>query len=333
MEEHNPAVAEEEHASPSNDPPEDDVTETEASSTPQAPESRVLAGAEERLDSHSVWRGYIETFDGKHLYFVRWSHDEAEHSSRPVIALMHGYAEHVERYHEFAARLVAAGYPVCGIDARGHGQSDGKRGFIERFDDYVLDLRTLFAHIHLRYGDRPVVLFGHSNGGLVAIQFALAHGKDLAALVLSGPSLGLALQVPAWKSLLGKAASRFYPTLSLPTEIAPTDVSRAPDTVSEYGNDPLVNHIATARFFTEMTAAHESSLARASEITLPFTVYQGGTDKLTSVEATRRFYDATGSSDRTFNIYPDHYHEIFFEPDRAEITAHLIAWLDERFAQ
>jgi lysophospholipase len=288
----------------------------------------------ESRDGLELHRGYFESpVDQVKLYYIRWTSTTAEAGALPTVLLMHGYGEHAERYHELASDLARAGYPVCALDARGHGRSDGRRGHVTRYTDYTRDLLALLARAEAHYPARKRVLFGHSNGGLIAIQTALQAQTRFAALVLSSPLLGMRLVVPRWKVVLGRVMSKIIPALSLPSDIPPSDVTRDPEIAQRYATDPLVNKNATARYFTEMQAAIADSFARAAQITLPALIMQGGDDRVASAPDTRRFSEQVGSHDKTYSEYPGMFHEIFNDPERATLRAELIAWLNQRFAQ
>lgn len=161
--------------------------------------------------------------------------------------------------------------------------------------------------------------FGHSLGGLITIDLALAMPARPRAMALSSPFLGLALAVPAVKKLAGRVMSRIVPTFALPTELAGSDVTHDAKLAAEYDSNPLGNKVATARWFTEATAAQESAFARASSVTMPVFALHAGADKVASCEATERWVAACGSTDKTFRALPGMYHEILNEVDRAPV--------------
>lgn len=299
--------------------------------SPSAPSGALGAAREVRDDGLEIYRGYFETFDGLKLYYVRWTRAEAEASERPVIVLMHGFAEHVERYHEVAETLTAAGHPVVGIDARGHGRSDGPRAYVERFEDYVHDLRMLFAQVTARYPARKRVLLAHSHGGLIALRFVETHPEQVVALAMTSPLFGVAVKVPRWKEVASRVLTRALPKLTMPTEIAPEFVSRRQEIVDAYVSDPLNLKVATPRWFTEMQGACARALELAPEVRMPVFCLQAGGDRIVSPEATATVIGKLGSDDVTFEVVPDAYHELLNEPDRAVYLARLVAWIDERF--
>jgi alpha-beta hydrolase superfamily lysophospholipase len=265
-------------------------------------------------------------------------------AERGLLVLIHGYCEHRGRYLHVAEHLLKQGYTVLAGDLRGHGESGGERGFVQRFGDYIDDLdallslgQTLDAAFRKTRPGRagatppaPPVLVAHSMGGLVGLEYALARPEAFRALVVSAPFLGLRLKVPAWKRGLGLAASLLRPTLRLPNELASTYLSHDPAICQSYDTDPLVTHEATARWFTEALAAQADVRSRASRIRLPVFFMCPGDDKIVDPVACQEVFDRIGSSDKTLNTYPGLYHEIFNELDRERVLVDLSSWLRTR---
>jgi lysophospholipase len=233
------------------------------------------------------------------------------------VLIIHGYGEHLRRYDELAARLVDGGFAVVAVDVRGHGKSDGQRGHVVRFDEYLIDVAAGFemlASLHPGGGKR--VLLGHSNGGLVALRYALSSaGTRPDALVLSGPLLKLAVQVPGWKSTLGRGLSRIAPATSLANDVDSTLLSHDASVGKAYEDDPLVHRVATARYFTEMTTAAADALERGKKLNIPMLLLQGGADKIVDPDGSRQLH-RTAPRDHRYIEYEGFYHEIFNETDQ-----------------
>jgi len=279
-----------------------------------------------------VNRSTLKAFDGTELFTLRWTSEAAEQSTGPVVLLVHGYGEHIERYHEMAGAFVVRQLPVWGFDCRGHGQSGGRRGHVHDFEYYLKDLQAVREKVEARWPGRPLVMLGQSHGGLIVARAAQRSEAGLAGVVISAPLMGVAVQVPAWKVLLGKVMSKFWPTLSLPNEINPAHLSRSAEIVEKYAADPLVHRVATARWYTEMLAAQTSALQDAPKMTLPILTLQGDADQIVDPAATRRFAEAVGSKDATFEELAGCYHEVFNEPERHQLYERVMDWLSERFA-
>ncbi len=259
---------------------------------------------------------------------LAWRFAGAVGTPKGVVVLAHGAAEHIGRYTHVFEALTANGLACLGYDHRGHGDSGGKRVFLTRFGEYVEDLHTVVQLAQTKAPGLPVYLLAHSMGGLVGAGYLVDYPSGpLRGAVISGPALGLALKVPAWKNALGKAMSKVWPTLAIPTGVEPRLVSRDPAVVAAYANDPKVTKKATARWYTELLAEQARVLARAGEIKTPLLLVFGGKDQLTSVPAMETWFAAVGASDKTLIPYPELFHEVMNEPEKDTVLADIGRWI------
>jgi lysophospholipase len=271
----------------------------------------------------------LKTRDGSTLKLHDWSITHPKVS----VGLLHGYGEHAGRYEHAARAWNELGLSVFGVDLRGHGRSSGIRGHVEHFSDYHYDVDALIEAVRSRASDRPIALFGHSMGALLAIDWMIAGGqKKVAGVALSSPFLGVALPVSPVKIAMGKAMSRLLPKLALSMGLHGRDVTRDPDLARVYDSDPLNNQKATVRWYTEAMDAIDRALARAGELTVPMLVLYGGADKVASADKTDVFVRSLKMADRSHERLADHYHELVNEPPEArnKIIARVGAWLVER---
>ena len=252
-----------------------------------------------------------------------------ERKSRPLILLAHGLGEHSSRYENVVNQLLYRGYPVFALDHRGHGRSEGKRGHITSFSEYLEDLKTLQALAMEKTGKSRVVLVGHSLGGLIALAYALENQGMLAGVVASGPALKFKVQVPWIKAFLGKTLSRILPALTMDNGLDPAHLSHDPKVVQDYIQDPLVHKKVSARWFTEVNARMEWALAQAPQLSLPVLLIHGSDDQLTDPRATETFAQKVGSARKKLIIYPGFYHESFNEVEKEKVLRDLENWLKE----
>jgi alpha-beta hydrolase superfamily lysophospholipase len=276
----------------------------------------------------AVDRDYDEHFfdagDGLRLFFRRWFVPGA----KGLAAIVHGFAEHSGRYKHVVDFLCEAGWSVATFDCRGHGQSGGRRAHVDHFQDYLDDTRAFLQEVKKAGFQGLPVLLGHSQGGLIAARFVPMLPDSVAGLVLSSPFIGLAMKVPAFKALAGKAVSKIFPTLAMKTGLDPAVLSHDRDVVEKYAADPLVSNIATARWFTEIQQAHQDALRQAGGIRCPLLMLLAGDDRVTSTPASRNLFEAAGSADKILKEYPDYYHEVFNEVGRDRVLADLRSWLE-----
>ncbi len=248
--------------------------------------------------------------------------------------IVHGYADHGGRYEEVARVLNAAGLNALCVDLRGHGRSDGDRGLIKKFDQYLEDVEAALAQLVEHCGDRDVLLVGHSNGGLIALRMLadpFRCPKSIKAAVLSSPFLALQVKAPA-KVLFAKLASVLLPKLALPNEIDSADLSHDKEKVREHEHDTLCHDVASARWFTEATSAQQWVEEFAHRIAVPTLWVVAGTDKLADPAQTRKVHLRL-SSESSFHEFPDMYHEVFNEVERANVFKLITDFCNQKFSQ
>jgi len=263
---------------------------------------------------------------GPPLYFAS-AMPSAPSPPKAVLAMVPGYADHGARYAHVMGALAEHGIGSVVIDLRGHGRAGGTRGYLDRFGDVLDDVDELRKLAERKAGGAPLFLFGHSFGGLVATTSVLERGGPWKGLVMSGPFFGFALAVPRAKILAGKIASRLVPKLALPTGLSGQHVTHDPVKAAAYDSDPLVFKNATARWFTETTAAQARALRDAGRLTLPLYVTFGAADPIASFTAGKRFFDAAGSVDKTWDPREGLFHEVLNEPSWKDIVEPIARWI------
>lgn len=267
-------------------------------------------------------------FEDCELFYQLWRPE----ASRGTIVVTHGIAEHSECYHRFAQVMAQDNWTIVGWDLRGHGRSEGKRGYVADFAEYSDDLDQLIrfvkAQIHKR--ENPFVLFGHSMGGLITIKTLLNHAPGhLAAVALSSPAVGLSLPVPAIKEKAATFLAEWLPKLTLHNEIQYEQLHRDAELIKEYRNDPLRHDKVSPSLFLGMQAAFKEAFDHAAELHYPLILQLAGKEKIVSTPASEKFFDAYGSKKKEIHIYPDSYHEIFNDLNREEVFADLKKFLNK----
>ncbi len=255
----------------------------------------------------------------------RWALDN------PVgrILLVHGFGEHSGRYDHVATCLNDLGLDASAFDLRGHGQSGGKRVFVQRFQDYLEDTRCALEGVVEESRGEPIFLLGHSMGGQIAARFVQQYQPPLSGLILSSPAFGFAVQVPLWKALAGRFFSAIYPSLALPSGLDRDLLSHDPKVARDLAIDPHAQLNATARWYTECLDVQPKLLEDAPGVKIPLLCMLAGEDEITRVEDSRAFFEAAGSQDKQCLEYPGLYHEIFNELERDKVLADLCTWLGE----
>ena len=269
--------------------------------------------------SHSSARG------SSRLYQQAWLPDG---DTRASVLLIHGLGEHSSRYAHVADHLTQRGFAVHTLDHYGHGKSDGHAGYVERFSVYLDGVVTLLENVRSKHPERPLFLLGHSMGGLIAAAFLLRHQSAFRGCVLSGPAIKSDQAPPALVIALIRLLSMVVPTLPL-IQLDASGVSRDENVVNAYMSDPLVHHgRLSARLLAEMSATMNDTLARADAINIPIMLMHGDADQLTAPSGSVELHDKVSSTDKTLNIYPGLFHEIFNEPEQETVLSDMSTWLE-----
>ena len=268
--------------------------------------------------------GFFEGVRGVRVYRQCWLPDG---EPKAVLLVVHGLGEHCGRYTNVVNHLVPLGYALYGLDHVGHGKSDGAREYVERFDDFTDTLDIYRGMVTQAQPDKPLILYGHSLGGLISTTYLLDHQAGLAGAVLSAPLSRVPENVSAMTITMGRVLSRLAPKAGvLPLDA--TGVSRDPAVVQAYVDDPLVFHGKTpARLGAEMLRAMQRVTAEAGKITLPVMMLQGSADRLVNPDDARFLYNAVSSADKTLKVYEGLCHEVHNEPECATVLQDVEAWL------
>jgi acylglycerol lipase len=258
------------------------------------------------------------------LYWKCWLPDG---QVKAIVVVAHGLGEHICRYHNLVNNIVPLGYAVYGLDHQGHGKSEGKRIFIERFQIYLNDLKTFWDMVRKENPGKKMFLYGHSMGGLIAVPYALQHQSELDGLVVSAPLVKPGDSITGATIIMARILSVVAPKLGVQA-LDSAYLSRDKAVVEAYDKDPLVcRDKITARLGSEMFSTMSKLEAQMPSLTLPLLILQGSDDKLVNQEGARMLYEKAGSKDKTLKIYEGFYHEVHNEPGNARVFADLEDWL------
>jgi alpha-beta hydrolase superfamily lysophospholipase len=265
----------------------------------------------------------VSARDGTELLVRRWPLPAGSEPWASVL-LVHGLAEHSGRYEHVGRQLGDAGLAVEAYDLRGFGGSGGRRAFVARWAEHHDDLEDRLAAMRASAGGRPIVLFGHSLGGLIALGYAVADPPRPApdVLVLSAPAIESA--IPGWKQVLARALGSVAPTRELGNGLDGAILSRDPSVGERYLADPLNHHATTFRFGAEALAEQARVRASLGRLAIPTFVYHGEADRLIPTASSAPLGALPGVVRRT---WPELRHESHNEPEHAVVIAEVIGFL------
>jgi len=258
------------------------------------------------------------------LYAQCW---RPEGKARATLAIVHGFGEHSGRYGNVVNWFAPRGHVVCALDMRGMGRSPGPRGHINDWMELRGDTRAFLQWVRAQDANLPLFLLGHSQGGLVVLDYALHYPEGLAGVVASGPTLG---RLPVSPLLIGLARllSGVWPRFTQDVKLDATALSRDPAVPAAYVSDPLVHGQATARLGTELLKTIEWVQAHAADVQVPCLIVHGGADRLVPPEGSRIFFEKMTLADKTRYEYEGYYHEVYNDVGKERVLADVEAWLE-----
>jgi alpha-beta hydrolase superfamily lysophospholipase len=254
------------------------------------------------------------------LHLYRWEHE----SPRYVAVIIHGYGEHAGRYSHVAAALGEHGAVLYAADYPGHGKTEGEPALIADLDSFVVDTERVTAHARERHPELPLVLIGHSLGGVVATRYAQQHGDELAALVLSGPVIG------GNPDILGLVALPEIPEIP----IDPAMLSRDPEVGRMYTEDPLVYHGPFKRTTLDALITAIERVAQGGSLgAVPTLWIHGEEDPLAPLVQAREAIARVRGSDLQEIVYAGARHEIFNETNSDDVLGDVARFIDRALAK
>ena len=269
-----------------------------------------------------------------------------------IVLIVHGLGEHAGRYEGVAQLLLQSGFAVRGYDQRGHGRSDGQRGALPDHDALLEDLAEMVDEArlhglpfpttageleaeHAAAKNLPLILLGHSLGGLVAARFVALNLRPVEGLVLSSPALDPGFSL--FQKLLLAASLKFTPSITVNNGLNPNHLSRDPEVVKAYLEDRLVHNKISPRLGHFIATAGLATIAAAANWRTPTLLMYAGADKLVNPAGSRRFATLAALSKTvkpgvvTAKCFDGYSHELFNEPESAPVFELLKNWLLARF--
>jgi alpha-beta hydrolase superfamily lysophospholipase len=248
---------------------------------------------------------------------------------RAVILIVHGLGEHAWRYDPLAQRLNEWGFAVRAYDQRGHGESGGERGVLPRDDQLLFDLAEVVDDTRRHIAEPwscPLIVLGHSMGGLLASTFVQRNLAPVDGLVLSSPALDAGIS-PLMKRVIG-LLHRFAPNLALPNGLDARRISHSEAVVQAYQKDKLVHDRISARLASFIDSNGPRVVAAAPRWPVPTLLMYAGADHLVRPKGSAAFAAAAPQDKVSVRCFDGLYHEIFNEADPSAVYATLKHWLD-----
>ena len=247
-------------------------------------------------------------------------------SPKAVLLIVHGIGEHCGRYSGMAEYFQAQGIAVLAFDNRGHGLSDGKRGFILQWEEFLEDLKSTVNIVADRYPTVPMFILGHSLGGTIALDYVQKADIPPRGVLISAPALGTPGLSPVLIAV-AKAMSKFAPGFIVNLGLDSEGISRDPEECRKYRDDPLVHGKACVRISTELSAVQEQIFSRADEFPVPLLITYGEKDSIAPRKPIEDFFEAAGVGDKVLKIFEGGFHEVHNDIIQQDVYQLYSEWI------
>ncbi len=274
----------------------------------------------------------FEGAEGRSLFRRAWLPPDP----RAVLVVVHGFGEHSGRYETLARFFAQRDFAVHAYDHVGHGQSSGRRGHVDGFHWFHDDLERFVEQVRTAHPGLPLVLLGHSMGGLIVASLAGLRTPDADLVATSGAALAVGKGVSSFKLWLARVLRRIWPTLAIEAGLDVQGLSRDPEVIRAYEADPLVHGKASVAFGASMNEITVQALEAAPNVRQPMLLLHGEDDPLCEPEGSRRFFEAlphASVAGSALQVYPELRHEIFNEPEQEQVFTDLLDWIDAQLAE
>ena len=272
----------------------------------------------------------LHTPDDEWLHLEHF--DAVSPPARLIVVFVHGFSAYATPYRHVAQALCEVGCAVTLYDARGHGHSTGRRGYVARFADYAEDLERVVAIAQAAHPGLPFALIGHSQGGAVLLDYLLPERPQPqrpvpACAVLAAPMLEITVPIPWVKRIFSHVFGPLFPRVALGNGITGEMASRNDDVRRAIMRDPLIHHVGTYRWFSEATGTMRRLNFSAEKLNVPTLLMTAGSDRIVSPQAQDVFARRAPTALLEQRRYPALFHEVFLEPERDQLVDDMTAWI------
>lgn len=269
---------------------------------------------------------HVTARDGTALLTRHWAVPTGEPWASML--LVHGIAEHCGRYEHVGSRLAALGVDAHAFDLRGYGGSGGARAFVDRWSQLHDDLEERMVAVRSIAPSRPLALYGHSMGGLIALGYVMDARARPDLLVLSAPAIDA--EVPLWQRLIAGPLRRLAPNLLIANNLDVRALSSDPAVREAYVSDPLNQHRTTVRFGHALFAEQRRVRAALDRLSIPTLVVHGSDDELVPARTSEALDGRPGVTRR---VYPGTRHELHNEPVGPQVVGDIVGWIRDRISR
>lgn len=269
------------------------------------------------------------SFDGMKLSGYIW---EPKDSPKAIINLVHGFGEYSERYDHWAMLFIAKGFAVHAIDYRGHGKSDGRRGHVNQFDDFLNDIDVLVNESKKLFPDLPQFIYGHSLGGSIVTNYIIKRENNFKGAIIASPWYKLSFDPSAFMLALARVMNKIYPKFTQNSNLEVKALSHDKKIVDAYIADSLVHEKISAGMFYEIYNAGHWVLENENKLNIPVLIQHGNDDNITLHKASKELAEKAKvlKKDITYKEWDGLYHELHNELEKDKVFEFVVKWLEKK---
>jgi len=290
--------------------------------------------------------------DGLTLFAQGWEPDA--NSLKAVVCLVHGIGEHSGRYAHVAEAFAKEGYALFTADIRGHGKSEGLKGHADSMEILMQDVDILLKQASIRYPGLPLILYGHSLGGILVLHYGLKRKPNVKGVLVTSPALHSSLEQQAIKVLAAKVLGALVPKMTIASGLDVDAISHDLEVIKAYNNDPLVHDLISVGLGKVLLQVCKYNLDHAGEFPLPLLLIHGKEDAIAFPSSSIEFWRTLASKkgipiqnrssleasleeiqfaqaleDRSkLVLWEGGYHELHNEPFKKEVFKTMTDWMN-----
>ena len=253
---------------------------------------------------------------------------EPEYPPKGIIVLVHGLGEHSGRYStHFSNYFLNEGFSILTFDLPGHGKSGGKRGHIEQYEDFNKLLSAGISHAKKTYPSLPIFLYGHSLGGLIALEYSILIKPIITGVIASAPVIDVYELIPPVKLALAKIMNKIFPSFTLDSGLNRNMLSSDKSVIERYNADPLVHGHTSSRMGMYIIEKGAFVRDNAKNISLPTLVMVASEEGIVSKKAIHDFCEQSDKCSE--KIWTDFYHELHNDPENLNVLTFTPEWITD----
>jgi alpha-beta hydrolase superfamily lysophospholipase len=264
--------------------------------------------------------------EGLEIFAQGWKPESV--SAKAIVCLVHGIGEHTSRYLNVAKAFTAEGFVLFGADLRGHGRSQGPRGHFPSIEIVLEDIDLLLEHARKLYPGLPLILYGHSLGGILVLYYALKQKPDIKGVISTSPGLHNAVEKQLIKVLAAKILGSIISSVSVRSELDVNALAHDPGVIKQYINDPLTHDKISLGLGKIVLNMSKWTLEHAKEFPLPLLLMHGKADSIAYPSSSIEFAAPLGDRCKLV-LWEDAYHELHNEPIKEEVFKTMTTWIKD----